>query len=161
MFDVIQHENSVLVDDTHADDRAQIRDDAQRGAGNEQREDDAEHGQHRAENDCNRRIERTELQQGHREDQNDCHDQHHHQVAEGFFLLLVKSAVFNTAGREVGVSADELTDVGHGAAEVAPLQAGADGDVLAHVFPVQFQFARTLDDVGHLKELHDGAIGRP
>ena len=82
MFDVIQHENPVFVDDAHADDGAQIGDDAQRGAGDQQRDDDAKHREHGAENDGDRCVEGTELQQRDGEDEDDGHDQHDHQVAE-------------------------------------------------------------------------------
>src|ERR1051326_5063171 len=161
LFNVIQHENPVLVDDAHANDGAQVGDDAQGGAGDQQCEDDAQHGEHGAEDDGDRSVEGTEFQQGHGEHEDDGHDQHDHQVAERFLLLLIKSAVFNAAGRETGVGADEFADLRHGAAEIAALQAGGDGNVLAHVFAVQFEFARGLDEVGHLMKLHDGAIGGP
>src|SRR5204863_275238 len=74
-------------------------------------------------------------------------------------LLLIKSAVFDAALREAGVCADELADLGHGAAEVATLQTRGDGNVLTHVFAMQFQLARGLDYVRDLIELHDRAVG--
>ncbi len=83
----------------------------------------AEQRQHRAEDNRHRLVKRAEFNQQHGEHQQNGGEQHDQQVAEGFLLLLVKSAVFHRAGRQRFVLAQFGLDVLHRAAQVRGLPA--------------------------------------
>ena len=123
------------------------------GAGEVQCDDDAEHRKHRAEDDGDRGVERAKFQQRHREDQDDRQASSTIvEIAERFLLLLVRAAVFDRAGGKRRVIVECGADLAHGAAQVAALKFGGDGDVLPQIVAMQFHFAGRFDDIGHLIE---------
>ena len=154
MVHVVEHQDAVLRHDADADDGAEKGHDVQRRAGDPQRQHGAEQRQHRAEDDGHRFVERAELDQQHREDQQDGHDQDEHEIAKGFLLLLVKAAEFDRARRQRFVRAQLCADFGHRAAEVAAFQSRGDANILPQVFASQFELARLFDHVGDLRQFH-------
>ena len=108
------------------------------------RGDGSEHGEDRAKDNRHRLVERAEFNQQHGEHEQDGGEQNHHEVAEGFLLLLVKAAVFDRAGRQPFVLAQLVLNFLHRAAEVAAFEPGGDDDVLPQIVANQFHFARLL-----------------
>jgi hypothetical protein len=109
--------------------------------------------------DGERGAEAAELDEEHGIDEADGDEEDDEQIAKGVLLLLEESGEFDGAGGEGFVLGDFGADFLHGAAEVAALQPGGDGDVGAEIIAAELNLAGLLDDVGDLGELDDAAGG--
>ena len=85
----VEQQNAVLGHDADHHDQPHERRDVEGGAGDQQRQEDADGGEQRRGEDRDRRGEIAELEQQHGEHQHDRQHQHEHQVLERFLLLFV------------------------------------------------------------------------
>ncbi len=109
---------------------------------------------------ANGSAKRAEFEEQDGEDQEDRHEQDDHQVAEGLPLLLVEAAVLDDPSRDRCVPAQNVADLGHGAAHVPAFEPGRDGDVLPRIFAPELELAGLFLDIDRLRELDERPVRR-
>ncbi len=147
----VEQENAVLGDDADHHDEAHERGDIERGAGDEQREEDAGDGEQRRREHGDGRGEAAEFEEEHHEDKDDGEGEDDNQILERLLLLFVLAAIITRMGGDVQIG-HGLLDAVHAFAKGDVFEAGGDGDVALQVFAADFGLAGNFEKVARIAE---------